>query len=391
MRIILYTGKGGVGKTCVSAATALCCADLGYRTIVISTDAAHSLGDSFDLPLGNDPTPIAHNLWGQEIDVLHQMDQYWGTVQEWLTNVLMWRGAQEVIAAEASILPGMEELASLLQIVHLHDSGQYDVIIVDCAPTGETLRLLSFPEATRWYLAQIFPIQRRLSQVVSPVLHAVTDIPAPDDKVFESIRNLLLKLDRIAAMLTDRQMSSVRIVLNPEKMVIKEAQRTFTYLNLYGFATDLIVSNRIIPKDIRDGYFEAWKDIQARYGRFIEEAFSPLPIFQVPLFDTEVVGLAMLRRMAAAIYGDQDPTQVFYMGKAQTIEKLDGDYNLKLPLPFASKEGVHLSRYGDELVITIGNFRRNLILPRALAGLEVKRARMDGQMLAVTFAGAKGG
>jgi arsenite-transporting ATPase len=227
--------------------------------------------------------------------------------------------------------------------------------------------------------------------VVSPVLHAVTDIPAPDDKVFESIRNLLLKLDRIAAMLTDRQMSSVRIVLNPEKMVIKEAQRTFTYLNLYGFATDLIVSNRIIPKDIRDGYFEAWKDIQARYGRFIEEAFSPLPIFQVPLFDTEVVGLAMLRRMAAAIYGDQDPTQVFYMGKAQTIEKLDGDYNLKLPLPFASKESVYLSRYGDELVITIGNFRRNLILPRALAGLEVKRARMDGQMLAITFAGAKGG
>jgi arsenite-transporting ATPase len=390
MRIILYTGKGGVGKTSVSAATALRCADLGYRTVVVSTDAAHSLADSFDLPLGNEPAVITNNLWGQEIDVLHQMDEYWGTVQEWLTNLLMWRGAQDVIAAEASTLPGMEELAGLLQITHLHDSGQYDVIIVDCAPTGETLRLLSFPEAARWYLAQIFPIQRRLNQVVSPVLRAMTDIPTPDDKVYESIRNLLLELDRMNGLLTNHQMSSVRIVLNPEKMVIKEAQRTFTYLNLYGFATDLIISNRIIPKEIQDGYFEAWKDIQAKYGQLVEEAFAPVPILQAPLFDTEVVGTTMLRRMAEAIYGDKDPTQVLYTGKVQRIEKMDGEYNLKLPLPFASKENVRLSRYGDELVITIGNFRRNLILPRALAGLDVKRAKMDGQMLTVTFAEAKG-
>jgi arsenite/tail-anchored protein-transporting ATPase len=385
MRIILYTGKGGVGKTSVAAATALRCADLGYRTIVTSTDAAHSLGDSFDLPLGNEPTQITQNLWGQEIDVLYQMDRYWGTVQEWLTNLLMWRGAQDVIASEASVLPGMEELASLLQITYLYDSSKYDVIIVDCAPTGETLRFLSFPEVAHWYLAQIFPIQRRLSQIVSPVLRAVVDIPTPDEKVFESIKNLMLQLDRMNSLLIDSQLSSVRIVLNPEKMVVKEAQRTFTYLNLYGFATDLIISNRIIPMDIQDHYFNAWKDIQTKYSQLIEEAFSPLPIFKAPLFDTEVVGIEILRRMAEAIYGDRDPTQHFYDGKTQIIEKLDGDYNLKLPLPFASKEQIHLSRYRDELVISIGNFRRNLILPHSLVGLEVKRARMDGQTLAVTF------
>jgi arsenite-transporting ATPase len=389
-RIILYTGKGGVGKTSVAAATALRCADLGHHTVVISTDAAHSLADSFDLTIGPEPTEIAPNLWGQEINVLHQMDKYWGTVQEWLSNVLSWRGMDELIAEEASVFPGMEELASLLQIVHLHDGGDYQAIIVDCAPTGETLRFLSFPEAARWYLARVFPLERKAAQIAGPLLRSIADIPVPDDSVFESIKDLLLQLDQMHALLTDPRKSSVRLVLNPEKMVIKEAQRTFTYLNLYGFATDLVISNRLIPGQVQDGYFDAWKESQQKYSRLVEEAFSPLPIFKVPLFDQEVVGPEMLRRMAESIYGDQDPAQIFYHGQTQTIEKVDDEYRLNLRLPFVTKEKLVLTRSGDELIVHIGNYKRNLILPRVLAGLEVQQAKFEEEALTVVFGDERG-
>jgi len=385
MRIILYTGKGGVGKTSVAAASALRCADLGYRTIVVSTDAAHSLADSFDLPLGAEPTPITENLWGQEIDVLYQMEKYWGTINNWLVGVLAWRGIDELIAEEASVLPGMDELASLLQIVLLHDSGLYDVIVVDCAPTGETLKFLSLPEAARWYLERIFPIERQAAKIAGPIIRAMTDIPIPDEAVFDSIKNLILQLNRMHDLLTDSSKSTMRLVLNPEKMVIKEAQRTFTYLNLYGFATDLIVSNRVLPSGIQSEYFAVWKDIQQKYGHMIEEAFAPLPIYQVPLFDQEVVGLDMLRRMAEAIYAQTDPSQILYQGRTQHIEKDNGNYRLLLPLPFVRKEDIHLNRNGDELIISIGNFRRNLVLPRALSGLDIQRAKFEGDTLAVTF------
>lgn len=385
MRILLYTGKGGVGKTSVAAATALRCADLGYRTVVVSTDAAHSLADSFDLRIGNEPIEIAPRLKGQEIDVLHQMEKYWGTVQDWLSTVLAWRGIDELIADEASILPGMDELASLLQIVYLYDTNEYDVIIVDCAPTGETLRFLSLPEVAKWYLSHIFPFQRQTVKLAGPLIKSITDLPIPDDKVFDSIRDLILQLDRMHELLAEPKISSVRLVLNPEKMVIKEAQRTFTYLNLYGYSTDLVVSNRIIPATVGDQYFNAWKGAQARYGNLVEEAFSPLPIFKVPLMDQEVVGVEMLRKMAAAIYGDADPAQVFYAEQPQVIEKTDEGYLLKLRLPFIGKHDVNLARSGDELAISIGNFRRNVILPRALALLDVKKAKFETDHLVLTF------
>lgn len=385
MRVMLYTGKGGVGKTSVAAATALRCADLGYRTVVVSTDAAHSLADSFDTLIGNEPVEIAPNLKGQEIDILHQMERYWGTVQEWLATVLSWRGVSELIADEASVLPGMDELASLLQIVYLHDSNEYDAVIVDCAPTGETLRLLSLPEVAKWYLSHIFPVERQVMKMAGPLIRSVTDLPIPDDKVFESIRDVIMQLDRMHQLLADTEQSSVRLVLNPEKMVIKEAQRTFTYLNLYGYSTDLIISNRIIPASVDDRYFNAWKGSQERYGHLVEEAFAPLPILKVPLMDQEVVGIQMLRKMADAIYGDQDPTKLFYVGQPQSVEKVGDAYLLKLRLPFVGKENVSLARNGDELAISIGNFRRNIILPRVLAVQDVKKAKFEGDYLVLIF------
>ncbi|MBI5876283.1 MAG: ArsA family ATPase [Chloroflexi bacterium] len=385
MRIILYTGKGGVGKTSIAAATAMRCAELGYRTIVVSTDAAHSLGDSFDLTIGNEPITLAPKLKAQEIDVLHQMERYWGTVQDWINSVLQWRGINEMIAEEASILPGMDELASLLQIVALHDSGEYDVIIVDCAPTGETLRLLSLPEVARWYLTHIFPIERAAVKMAGPLLRGVTGLPIPDDRMFDTIKELILQLDRMQKLLADPTKSSVRIVLNPEKMVIKEAQRTFTYINLYGFACDLVIQNRVLPPEAQTGYFAALRDTQQKYLRLAEESFAPVPILQGPFFENEVVGPDMLRRMSAAIYGDRDPSQMFYTGSPQVVTRRDDHYELSLKLPFTAKGDVKLTRVADELTLSLGNWRRNLVLPRVLATREVEKATFTEDQLVLTF------
>jgi arsenite-transporting ATPase len=386
MRIILYTGKGGVGKTSVAAATAMRCAELGHRTIIVSTDAAHSLADSFERAIGNEPVELAPNLKAQEIDVLHQLERHWGTIQEWLNSMLKWRGVNELIAGEASILPGMDELASLLQIVNLYDSGEYDAIIVDCAPTGETLRLLSLPEVARWYLSHIFPVERTAARIAGPLLRTLTGIPVPDDQMFESIKSLILQLDQMHALLADPTLSSVRLVLNPEKMVIKEAQRTFTYINLYGYVCDLVIANRILPPEALDGYFHALRETQLKYMRLVEEAFTPVPILQGPFFENEVVGVEMLRRMASAIYADKDPLQVFYPSSPQVVSRLDGQYRLTLHLPFAAKGDVKLTRTGDELAISLGNFRRNLVLPRVLAALEVDHASFTAEQLVLTFA-----
>jgi arsenite-transporting ATPase len=337
MRVILFTGKGGVGKTSVAAATALRAAEMGYKTIILSTDIAHSLSDSFDLQLGNEPRQISPNLWGQEIEIYQTMESYWGTIRKFVAALLAWRGMGDIVADEVAVLPGMEELANLLYISRYQEEGKHDVVIVDCAPTGETMRLLSFPEMMHWWMSRMFPIQRRVASVVRPVVGTFTDIPVPSKEVFSAIEELFGEIDKIRELLTDCARSSVRLVLNPEKMVIKEAQRNLTYLNLFGYCADAIVCNRLIPEQVDDIYFKAWKQSQKKYRQLIEEGFSPLPILDVPLLENEVVGLPMLKKMAEAIYGETDPTGVLFKGRVQDIQKEDGGYVLNLALPFVAQ------------------------------------------------------
>ncbi len=386
MRIILFTGKGGVGKTSISAATAIRSAQLGHRTIVVSTDPAHSLGDSFDQAIGPEPIQLAPNLWAQEVDLLHQMEQNWGTVQQYLATLFAWRGMDGMMAEEASILPGMEELASLLQIGSLVESGDYDVIVVDMAPTGATLQLLAFPEMASWYIEKIFPFERTAMKIARPIMRSVSDIPMPEEDFFNAVESLVRDLSKLEALLTDRDISSVRMVVNPEKMVIKEAQRAFTYLNLYNLPVDAVISNRRLPDNVSDPFFRQWKDRQTHYARIIEDSFAPLPIFSVPLLDQEVIGHEMLERMGQEVYGDEDPTRIYYRGKAQELVKVGEDYVLLLPLPLVKKGDINLHRGSyDELIVRIGGWKRHISLPSTLTGKDVAGARYREDHLEIRF------
>lgn len=385
MRVILFTGKGGVGKTSLAAATAVRAAEQGHRTMVLSTDIAHSLSDSLDLQLGNEPRRILPNLWGQEIEIYQTMEDYWGTIQRYISALMAWRGMGGVVADEVAVLPGMEELANLLYISRYQKEGNYDLVVVDSAPTGETLRLLSFPDMMQWWMNRLFPIQRRVASVMRPVVGAVSDIPLPGNNVLDAVAELYAELEDVHKLLIDSQRSSVRLVVNPEKMVIKEAQRTLTYLNLFGYATDAVIVNRILPEGLRDDYFTNWKASQLKYREYIDQAFSPLPILNMPLLDQEVVGLEMLRRMARGVYGDDDPSKLYYQGQVQAVEKTTEGYILKLVLPFASKEQIDLVRHRDELNVKVGGYRRSIILPHVLTRLKVDGAAMEDHILNIRF------
>jgi arsenite/tail-anchored protein-transporting ATPase len=386
-RVLLYTGKGGVGKTSVAAATALRCSQRGQRTLVLSTDAAHSLGDSLDRELAPEPVAVGPNLWAQESDVYYSIDKYWGTIQAWLQSVFAWEGLDSVMAEEMAVLPGMDELASLLWILeHLH-SRQYDVIIVDCAPTAETFRLLSFPESGRWWLEKIFPVSRRVSGIARPVLRRFTDLPMPGDDVFDAVEDLFQRMKRIQAILTDPEITSVRLVINAEKMVIKEAQRAYTYLSLYGYPIDLVVCNRLIPDDAASGYFQDFREGQLKYLDVARESFAPAPVLGVPFFSHEVVGLPMLDQMADKLFGDGDPAAFFYRGKTFAVNRVGDEYVLETSVPLTERQDLSLLEAGEELVIRVGRYRRNLLLPRTLVGRPVVGAKLDDGRLLVRFGG----
>lgn len=387
MRIILYTGKGGVGKTTVSAATALKAAQAGMKTLVISTDAAHSLADSFDLELGHEPTRIEKNLWGQEINSLIEMEQSWDIIQGYVENVFAWGGIEEIMVEELMNFPGLDELFSLLQIKKHHDQGTYDLIVVDCAPTGETLRMLTFPEITRWWLERLFPLQRRATAVARPIMKALTGLPLPDRQIYDSVEDFFLRLEGVHQLFSDPDVTSVRLVLNPEKMVIKEAQRTYTYLSLFGYPVDAVIANRIFPDSIEDHFFDEWKHIQVKYHAMVEEAFHPLPILDAPLFEREIVGRKMLKEMGRHLFGEKDPAELMFRGSTIEIKKKGKDYVMTIPLPMVEKGDVDLLQKNDELIIKVGSFKRDIILPRTLSGMRTKGARFEQDQLQLTFTG----
>jgi arsenite/tail-anchored protein-transporting ATPase len=385
-RILLYTGKGGVGKTSIAAATALLSAQRGHRTIVLSTDIAHSLADAFDQPLGPEPTPLAPNLWGQEPDVYHNIGRYWSTIQRYMAELFSWRGLDEVLAEEMTVLPGMDELGNLLWIADHVESNDYDVVVVDAAPTGETLRLLSLPEASRWWIERIAPIGRRVSKVGRPMLERLIGVPIPRDEVFAAAERLLNRLDKVHRLLADPERSSVRIALNLEKLSIVEAQRSFTYFHLFGYPADLVVANRVLPSEMAgDGTFGNLRATQQRYLPEVIAQYAPVPVRTVRQFDREMIGLDRLEEIGKALFGDDDPTEFFYRGRPYRVRAEDGGHVLEVALPFTSREDVSIDRDGDELLLQVDGLRRKIVLPRALVDAKTTGAKLEDGVLRIKF------
>ncbi|NNJ09591.1 TRC40/GET3/ArsA family transport-energizing ATPase [Chloroflexales bacterium ZM16-3] len=385
MRILFYTGKGGVGKTSVASATAVRCAQRGYRTIILSTDAAHSLGDSLGVELRAEPLLVAPNLWAQEINALHELESNWGEVSKYLSDLLAWQGAETIAQGELSVIPGTEELFSLLQIKRHFDEQKYDVLVVDAAPTGETLRLLSLPDIMRWWISRLFPIARALLKVVRPVAKRVTDMPIVNDDVLGTAQEAIDALVAVRTILTDQNVTTARIVMNLEKMVIREAQRSLTYLSLFGYAVDAVVINRILPPEVDDGHFASWRAMQQEYAPQVDEMFEPLPILRAPHFSREIVGTELLSTLADRLFGDGDPSAFLYEGPVQRLVKAEGGFDLILPLPFASEDQVHLAQSADELLISVGWHRHRIVLPQSLARLHAADAYFEDDALRVIF------
>jgi arsenite-transporting ATPase len=387
MRLILYTGKGGVGKTSVAAASALKSAARGKKTLVVSTDAAHSLGDCLDVALSPEPREIRENLWAQEIDSSHEVEKSWGRVQGYLTTLFTSKTIRDITTEELTVFPGMEELLSLMRILRYYHDKTYDVIVVDCAPTGETLALLSFPEMLRWWMDKLFPFKRKAMKIARPLVEPILGVPLPKDDVMGEIETIYNQLDEMRSILSDRLVTSIRIVVNPDKMVVAEARRSFTYMNIYDFNVDAIIVNREIPDEVTDEYFKAWKDIQKKNREVIEESFSPLPILHAPLFEQEVVGMEMIGRMGEAVFANREPSEALYNGKPRRVEKTGPDYVFSIYMPFAEKTDVALNRKGDELIVKVGAVKRTVALPRTLVHLPIIGAKFEDETLKIRFEG----
>jgi arsenite-transporting ATPase len=384
-RTILYTGKGGVGKTSVAAATARRCAASGLRTVVLSTDPAHSLSDSLEAELGPDPSPVSDLLWAQEVQAEREMEANWAAVRCWLGALLADRGVMDIAAEELSVPPGMDELFSLLQIKRHHESGEFDAVIVDCAPTGETLRLLGFPDIAHWWLEKVFPWERRLVAAAKPIARMI-DVEVPGEDVLGEVQQLVRHLIAMNEILRDRTRATIRLVINPDRMVIKEAQRTFTYLNLYGYLTDAVIVNRVFPDELAGGYFGEWHARQRERLEDVRAGFAPLPLLEARYFEEEVVGPRMLDRLGDELFGDSvAPADVLYTELAHAIESHNGTATLRIKLPFGERGEVGLKKVGPELIVSVGPRKRTIILPTALAGRSPTGAKLEDGALEVSF------
>ncbi|MCB9476159.1 MAG: ArsA family ATPase [Deltaproteobacteria bacterium] len=386
MRVILFTGKGGVGKTSLSTATALACARRGKKTIVLSTDAAHSLGDVLQTTVGNEAVQVEKNLWAQEVSVHAELRRNWGRVQKYLTQFLASQGYQEAVAEELAVVPGMEDLFALIKLLEIRDGGEFDVAIIDCAPTGSTLQLLGLADVLQWYMEKFYDIEKKIALAIKPIVERVIKAPMPDKDVYANIEKIYDRVIAVRDLLTDPAHSSIRLVTNPEKIVLQETQRAHTYLSLFGYPIDAVMANRVLPAAAGDGYFKGWVERQQEYIDQIERSFAPLPILQTPMFAEEMLGLDMLAEMANVAYGDRDPSDVLWTGRPFKLDGSPGNYDMVLALPGVEKDEVDLWAKDEELIISIGNYQRHLILPRALDEHFVTRARLTDGYFHIHFA-----
>ncbi len=379
MRIILYLGKGGVGKTTISAATAVRSAMSGKRTLVVSTDLAHSLADCLNRPLTSEPTEIAPNLWAQEVNVLDEMRRSWGKLQETMSRLLRQRGMDAVLAEELALIPGMDEIVSLINIYRNAQQGNFEVVVIDAAPTGETVRLLSMPDTFQMYAGRLNGLQNSLAR---PFLKAVI----PTTEILEAVQVLSERVKTLREVLTNAEISSYRPVVNPERMVIKEALRAETYLALFGYPIDAVICNRVIaPGDYQDTFMQEMYRNQEKLRLQIHQTFAPLPIWEAPYYSHEILGVNQLGALAQTIFGDTDPTQIFYRGPVQEVTQQGDIYILRLPLPHVEMDKVLMTRKGDEMIIEIGNFKREITLPNVLANQEATVARFVNKALEIHF------
>jgi arsenite-transporting ATPase len=370
----------------VAAATALRCADSGLRTLVLSTDTAHSLADSFDIPLDGRPRQVTDQLWAQQLDPTERLEEAWGDIQDYLRQLFGWAGVESVEAEELSVLPGLEEVFALTDIKEHADSGAWEVVVVDCGPTAETIRLLSLPDILSWYMDRVFPVERRVVSAVRPLLSKLTSLPIADDDVHAALRRLYDRLDGVRQLLADSRRTSIRLVVNPERMVIAEARRAATYLALFGYGVDGVIANRLLPDAITDPWFKTWKESHAEHLSSIVEGFAPLPVLRAELAPEELLGLPRLRSFADTVYGDLDPTGVLHRGEPLRVERRGESLVLQLGLPFADRDELEVGRRHDELLVRVGPHRRAIMLPDSLRRRQVVGATLAGHWLEVSFA-----
>lgn len=369
MRILLFTGKGGVGKTTMAAATALHAARMGYKTLVISTDPAHSLADALDVELSPEPLEVAPNLFGQEFDVYYSMKKYWGNMRELMRTIFRWQGVDNIVAEELSVLPGMEEASAFLWIEKFYSEGEYDLLVIDSAPTGETLTLLSLPQVTQSWLTKAFPGQRFAVKTIGAFMRRTLDVPL--DKGYEELELLFEKLEKVQKIFVDPDICSIRLVANPERMVIQEAKRAYTYLQLYGYNVDAVIVNRILPEEAQGPFFERYLASQQQHLADIEENFAPLPIFRISHQGQEVFGLDLLEQIGRDLYGQEDPTQVFHHESPFEVREDETHYEIRIKLPLLDEGEMNVYKYGDEVIVNLGNRRKNVFLPRFANFLEM--------------------